>query len=161
MPELRPIRESDVPEVLALNEANVQMLAPMDEEHLHRLRGIADRFDVLHTDGLFAGFVVTFARGAAYDSENFRWFGQRHGDGADFYYLDRVVLHQQFRRQGLGGFIYDAMEARAAEHGRLCLEVNVVPRNDPSLAFHAGRGYLEVGRRGEDDHVVAMLEKPL
>jgi uncharacterized protein len=161
VPELRPLRDRDVPDVLALNEANVSMLAPMDEEHLHRLLGLADRFDVLESGGLFAGFVVTFAPDAEYDSDNFRWFHERHGDGTDFYYLDRVVLHPQFRRRGLGGFMYDEIEGVAEKHGRLCLEVNLVPRNDPSLAFHASRGYVEVGQRGDDDHVVSMLEKPL
>jgi len=119
---------------------------------------------VLESDGVFAGFVVTFARDAAYDSDNFRWFHERHGGGGggtDFYYLDRVVLHPRFRRQGLGGYLYDEIEGVAAKHGRLCLEVNLVPRNDPSLAFHASRGYIEVGQRGDDQHVVSMLEKPL
>jgi predicted GNAT superfamily acetyltransferase len=161
VPELRPIRDRDVPDVLALNEANVAMLAPMDEQHLHRLQALSDRFDVLEQGGVFAGFVVTFARDAAYDSDNFRWFHDRHAGGTDFYYLDRVVLHPGFRRQGLGGFMYDEIEAVAAKHGRLCLEVNLVPRNDPSLAFHASRGYAEVGRRGDDEHLVSMLEKPL
>jgi predicted GNAT superfamily acetyltransferase len=160
VPELRPILDRDVPDVLALNDANVSMLAPMDEEHLHRLQGLADRFDVLESDGAFAGFVVTFARDAAYDSENFQWFHERHG-ASDFYYLDRVVLHPQFRRQGLGGFMYDKIESAAAQHGHLCLEVNLVPRNEPSLAFHAGRGYVEVGRRGDEEHLLSMLEKRL
>jgi predicted GNAT superfamily acetyltransferase len=161
VPELRPLRDADVPDVLALNHANVQMLAPMDEEHLRRLRSLADRFDVLESDGAFAGFVVTVSRDTAYDSDNFAWFHDRHRDGTDFYYLDRVVLDQRFRRQGLGGFVYDEIEAAAAPHGRLCLEVNLVPRNDPSLAFHASRGFVEVGQRGDEEHVVAMLEKPL
>jgi predicted GNAT superfamily acetyltransferase len=39
--------------------------------------------------------------------------------------------------------------------------VNLVPRNDASLAFHARRGYVEVGRLGEDDHVVSLMEKSL
>jgi uncharacterized protein len=130
----------------------------MDEERLHELRALADRFDVLEVDGAFAGFVVTFAPGAAYDSENYRWFAARH---RSFYYLDRIVLHEDFRRRGLGGFVYDEMERVAAPYQRLDLEVNLVPRNEVSLAFHARRGYVEVGRLGDEDHVVSLLEKPL
>jgi predicted GNAT superfamily acetyltransferase len=158
VPHLRPLRDTDVADVLLLNEANVVNLAPMDEARLHELRAVADRFDVLDVDGHFAGFVVTFVSGTDYDSENYRWFAGRRDR---FYYLDRIVLHEAFRRRGLGTFVYDEVEQVAAPYGRLLLEVNLVPRNDPSLAFHARRGYVEVGQLGDDDHLVSLLEKTL
>jgi uncharacterized protein len=158
VPDLRPLRDTDVADVLMLNEANVVKLAAMDEARLHELRAIADRFDVLDVDGAFAGFVITFVSGTAYDSENYRWFSERHDR---FYYLDRIVLHEGFRRRGLGGFVYDEVERVAAPYGRLVLEVNLVPRNDASLAFHALRGYVEVGRLGDDGHLVSLMEKTL
>jgi uncharacterized protein len=156
--DLRPLRDTDVADVLTLNEDNVTELAPMDEARLHELRDIADRFDVLDVDGLFGGFVVTFAPGAPYDSENYRWFTARH---RRFYYLDRIVLHEKFRRRGFGGFVYDEIERVATPYSRIALEVNLVPRNEPSLAFHARRGYVEVGRLGDEQHLVSMMEKAL
>ncbi len=158
MPLLRPLRDHDIPSVLALNERNVEALAPMDEPRLHQLRGLAERFDVLEHDGSFAGFVITFAPGTSYDSENYRWFSERHGE---FCYLDRIVLHEDVRRRGLGSFVYDAVEAAARPRGRLALEVNLVPRNDVSLRFHAKRGYAEVGRLGDEQHLVSLMEKAL
>jgi uncharacterized protein len=158
VPDLRPLRDTDVADVLTLNEANVEKLATMDEARLHELRDIADRFDVLDVDGDFGGFVITFAQGAPYDSENYRWFSSRH---RTFYYLDRIALHEKFRRRGLGTFVYDEIERVATPYGRLALEVNLVPRNDPSLAFHDGRGYVEVGRLGDEAHLVSMMEKAL
>ncbi len=159
MPKLRRVEPSDHADVLALNQANVVKLAPMDQARLHQLDGWADRFDVVDVDGEFGGFVVTFAPGSAYDSENYRWFAERHGHG--FYYLDRIVLADSHRRQGLGSFVYDEIEQVARRYGRLALEVNLVPRNDVSLAFHDRRGYVEVGRLGDDAHLVAMMEKQL
>jgi uncharacterized protein len=156
--DLRPLRDTDVADVLALNEANVTNLAAMDEAKLDELKNIADRFDVLDVDGGFGGFVITFAQGAPYDSDNYRWFGARH---RRFYYLDRIVLHESFRRRRLGTFVYDEIEQVAAPYGLLALEVNLVPRNDASLAFHAGRGYVEVGRLGDEQHLVSMMEKGL
>jgi uncharacterized protein len=156
--DLRPLRDTDVADVLALNEANVTNLAAMDEAKLHELKNIADRFDVLDVDGGFGGFVITFAQGAPYDSDNYRWFGARH---RRFYYLDRIVLHESFRRRRLGTFVYDEIERVAAPYGLLALEGNLVPRNDASLAFHAGRGYVEVGRLGDEQHLVSMMEKGL
>jgi predicted GNAT superfamily acetyltransferase len=158
VPLLRPVTDADAPDVLALNERNVELLAPLDDARLGQLRGWSDRFDVLESDGEFAGFVVTFGPGTPYDSENYRWFTERHG-AHGFYYLDRIVLHEDFRRQGLGGFVYDALETVAAKHCRMALEVNVVPRNDASLAFHERRGYVEVGRLGDPGHLVALMEK--
>jgi uncharacterized protein len=157
VPSLRPATDADVAAILALNARNVVKLAPMDAARLDELRGLADRVDVVDVDGGFGGFVITFGPGTTYDSDNYRWFTDRHGDG--FYYLDRIVLHEDFRRRGLGGFVYDEVEAIARKHGRMALEVNLVPRNDASLAFHRARGYVEVGRLGDDDHLVSLLEK--
>ena len=161
MPDLRPLRETDVAEVLTLNEANVDMLAPMDEARLRELHELADRFDVLDVDGAFAGFVMTFGPGSSYDSENYQWFTRRHQRHGSFYYLDRIVLHEKFRRRGLGGFVYDEIERVATPYGRLSLEVNLVPPNEASLAFHARRGYVEVGQLGDDEHRVSLMEKAL
>ena len=159
MPKLRRVEPHDHAEVLALNEANVVKLAPMDEARLLELDKLADRFDVIDVDGEFGGFVITFAPGSAYDSENYRWFTERY-DG-HFYYLDRIVLADEHRRQGLGSFVYDELEQVARRYGRLALEVNLVPRNDASLAFHDRRGYVEVGRLGDEAHLVSLMEKRL
>ncbi len=158
MPDLRPLRDEDEAAVLALNEANVKMLAPLGEEELRRLQRLADRFDVLEVDGDFAGFVITMTAGQDYDSPYYGWFSD-NVDG--FYYLDRIVLSPAHRRMGLGGFVYDEMERAATPYGRMCLEVNLIPRNDASLAFHASRGYVELDRFGDDEHLVSLMEKVL
>jgi predicted GNAT superfamily acetyltransferase len=159
VPTLRRIRATDHAQVLALNQANVAALAPMDEARLLELDRIADRFDVIDVDGEFGGFVITFAPGSSYDSENYRWFAERHDK--NFYYLDRIVLDDKHRRRGLGTFVYDELEHVARRYGRLALEVNLVPRNDISLAFHDRRGYVEVGRLGDEAHLVSLKEKKL
>ncbi|MGH3510620.1 MAG: GNAT family N-acetyltransferase, partial [Nocardioidaceae bacterium] len=151
-------RPDDLSAVLALNHGSVELLAPMDAQRLDLLRAIADRFEVVEVGDAVAGFVLTFRAGTSYDSANYRWFGDRHDD---FYYLDRIVFDPAYRRRGLATLVYDAMETRAKEHGRMCLEVNVEPPNEASLAFHASRGYTEVGRLGFPDHAVALMEKPL
>jgi uncharacterized protein len=97
-----------------------------------------------------------------YASENYRWFEAR---GVDHLYVDRVVVAPHARRRGVAGMLYDAVEEAARAGGRLevTCEVNVRPRNDASLAFHAARGYVEVGRQETDggSKTVAMLARPL
>jgi predicted GNAT superfamily acetyltransferase len=158
-PALRPITEADVPAVLALNHRFVDLLSPLDAERLLWLVGLADHADVVEVDDQVAGFVLTMAPGAAYDSENYRWHAERYDDA--FYYLDRIVIAEEKRRRGLAGFVYDAMEDAARPFSRMTLEVNVDPPNLGSLAFHERRGYVEVGRLGEPGHVVGLMAKEL
>jgi len=159
MPLLRRLRDEDVPHVIELNHLNVELLAPMNADRLQDLVDVADRFDVVEVDEEFGGFVVTFTPGTSYDSENYRWFGDRFGDR--FYYLDRIVLSDRFRRRGLGMFVYDEVETVAAAYDRLTLEVNLMPRNDVSLAFHTRRGFVEVGRLGDENKQLSLMEKRL
>jgi len=155
---LRPITEADHAAVLDWNERNVAMLAPMDHAHLLRLLALVDSGSVITHDGRDVGFVLTFAAGAAYASPNYAWFASRH---AEFVYLDRIVVDASARRCGVASRVYGEIEQHARELGRtLCLEVNIDPPNEPSLAFHRSRGFVEVGRLGPAGHVVGMMELP-
>jgi predicted GNAT superfamily acetyltransferase len=156
---LRPIEPADHPWMLEVNERHVDLLSPLDDDRLSYLLARTDRGDFIEVDGVRAGFVLTFAPEAGYDGANYAWFTERFG--GDFYYLDRVVVDDAFRRRGLAGAVYDEMERAATPYQRMVLEVNSEPPNEPSLAFHARRGYTAVGTRGEPGHRVAMLSRDL
>jgi len=64
---LRPMTSADHAEVVALNDRHVHLTAPMDEARLAELVEAAEHADVIEVDGAFAGFVITFGAGAAYD----------------------------------------------------------------------------------------------
>lgn len=159
MSVLRPITPDDFEAVLAWNEQNVELLAPMDRARLEELLELVDQAAVIQSDGTPVGFVLTFAAGSSYDSTNYRWFSERHDQ---FLYLDRIVIDSSARRSGVASRVYDEIEKRAREHGpTLCLEVNLDPPNEPSLAFHRRRGFVEVGRQEAGGHLVSLLEKRL
>lgn len=159
MSALRPITDADVAAVLDWNQTHVELLAPLDRARLEQLLSWSDTGSIITHDGADAGFVLTFAAGTAYDSTNYRWFSERHHE---FLYLDRIVIDPSVRRAGVASRVYDEVEARAAELGPvLCLEVNVDPPNEASLAFHRARGFVEVGREQSGDHLVSLLEKRL
>ncbi len=154
---LRPITASDHADVVALNDRHVDLTAPMDQARLVELAGAAGRADVIDVDGQFAGFVITFPVGAAYDGTHFTWFAERYDD---YCYLDRIVIHEDYWRRGLGTFVYDEIEGSC---GRpiLALEVNIDPPNEPSLAFHRLRGFTEVGQTEASGHLVSLMVKQL
>lgn len=156
---LRPLTAADHAAVLAWNEANVELLAPLSADRLEQLGAWAETAAIIVDDGRDVGFVLTFGAGSAYDSENYRWFAERH---ADFVYLDRIVVDGSARRTGVGSRVYDALEADAATRApAFCLEVNVEPPNLPSLEFHTRRGYVEVGQQEANGHRVSLREKRL
>jgi len=156
---LRALEPADWEQVLALNAAEVPRVAPMDPARAEWIHELSDRFDVIEVEGEFAGSVVTIAPGTAYDSKNYRWYTETYGER--FYYLDRVAVAPGFRRRGVARVAYDELEAIAVAYGRMALEVNVIPRNDASLAFHAARGYAEVGQLGDDSYRVSLMTKEL
>lgn len=155
---LRPLTAADLDHVVGLNERFVHLTAPMSHERVLEMAETG-AVEVVVEQDRFAGFVITAMSGSGFASENFDWFGERY---EDFCYLDRIIIHEDVRRLGLGRRVYDEVEARAAQAvPLLTLEVNIDPPNEPSLAFHAGRGFEEVGQRFITDHTVAMMAKRL
>jgi predicted GNAT superfamily acetyltransferase len=157
--EIRSIEDADMPAVLAINDESVWATSPMDDAALTRARKQAAHLLVAVVDSDVAGFAIAYAPGSAYPSINYRWHAERFDD---FLYLDRIVISMAFRRRGVASALYDEMESAAKEHGRMVCEVYSEPPNVESLAFHAARGYRELGHLTQDNgHQAVMLEKPL
>jgi uncharacterized protein len=156
---LRELTPVDWPRMLALNLASVQELSELDEQRLRWILSLAHRSLAVESEGEMVAFALAIASGTDYDSENYRWFAARF---ECFLYLDRVVVAESLRRRGIGAQLYDAMEAAAVGLQRMVCEVNVLPPNPASLAFHAARGYVEIGRLAHGStKVVALLSKEL
>jgi hypothetical protein len=156
--KLREATRADWPELLALNLASVSELSALDERRLEFICSLAYRSLVVEQAGKVVAFALALPPGTAYDSRNYRWFGARF---ERFLYLDRIAVSEALRRCGIGARLYDAMEAAARPFERMVCDVNVRPPNHGSLAFHAARGYREVGRLAHPEKVVALLSKEL
>ncbi len=159
---IRPYRPDDALAVLALNEANVPDVGPMDNDRLDHLLAEAFMFDVVELEGAIEGVLVVMIEGGAYRSPNYRWFSER---SPQFIYVDRIMLSPETRGRGLGDELYERVAAagRAAGKPVMYAEVNTVPPNPRSLRFHERFGFLEVGRErpyGTEEEV-AMLEMRL
>jgi predicted GNAT superfamily acetyltransferase len=155
---LRELSRADWPQALALNLAAEHHLSALDETRLQYLLSLAHRSVVVEAGDEVVAFAIAIAPGAPYDSRNYGWF-VAHLER--FLYLDRIAVAGTFRRRGIATQIYDAMEATAGPLGRMVCDVNVEPPNDASLAFHAARGYREIGRLEHPGKLVALLSKEL
>jgi uncharacterized protein len=154
----REVRRADWATLLALNAASVHELSELDEERLEFILSLAHRSLVVESAGEVVAFALAIGPDSRYDSRNYRWFAARF---ERFLYLDRIAVAESARRRGIGAQLYDAMEDAAASFGRMVCDVNIVPPNDGSLAFHAARGYRQVGRLPHPEKVVALLSKEL
>lgn len=162
---LRPLRTDDLTVVHGINEAAYPAVGTETPEALAHIA--AESLIALvaadEGDGSIAGFCMVLAPGADYGSMNYRWFSDRY---EDFIYLDRVAISPQFQRRGLGGKFYDEVQRIGAERRpgaeQFTLEVNLRPRNEPSLRFHSQLGFAEVGQRETDyGALVSLMAKPM
>jgi uncharacterized protein len=162
---LRALRPDDLRSVHVINEAAYPAVGT---ETIDSLGHIADESLIAlvaedAASGSIAGFCLVLAPGADYDSINYLWFADRYDD---FVYLDRVAISPGYQRRGLGRTMYAEVERLASDlrpsAHQFTLEVNLRPRNDRSLAFHAGQGFVEVGQQETDyDTLVSLMAKPI
>jgi uncharacterized protein len=97
-----------------------------------------------------AAFLLAFEQSDDFDGGHFRWFRSRFDK---FLYVDRVVVAEKYRQQGLGRMLYAEVFRRATEfgHTRVVCEVNLQPPNPVSDKFHEALGFKEVGRATMED----------
>ncbi len=133
---IRPIEPRDLDVIVDLNQAALEGVGPLDWESAALLVKQSDQALVLDADGDVAGFVITLPTGATYDSSRYEWFEERLDD---YVYLDRIVVADSHRRQGVASRLYDAVEAERP------VALEVYDSNVPSLEFHRARGYRKVG----------------
>jgi len=127
--------------LLALNNAHAQELSWLEAERLEYL--ISEAF-LARRIGELDAFLLAFDQDAQYDSPNFIWFRARY---PRFVYVDRIVVAPSARGRGCARRLYaDLFEHTVrAGHDRVVCEVNTIPPNAASDAFHAAVGFVEVG----------------
>lgn len=136
----RPITDSDIPDLVLLNNEAVPAVPEVTGEQMKALIDQASWGIVSELGSEVAGFVLCFTPGADYESENYRYFENRF---SNHFYIDRIVVSSRFRGQGVGGALYDRvfLEAKNGDFSPVTCEVNVEPPNPSSMAFHKKMGF--------------------
>lgn len=144
-PTIRAATPADWPALVALNNSEVPKVGPLTVEDGEWFLAHAEVL-VVDGDDAPAALLVLLTEGRAYASPNYRWFAERY---ERFAYVDRIAVRADQAGTGIGRALYDVAIDRARGAGRpvLAAEVNLVPRNDGSLAFHDRLGFRQVGEQ--------------
>jgi predicted GNAT superfamily acetyltransferase len=137
---VRPATAADHAAVLALNNASTPHVNALTASEFAQIVAMSKHFTVAEDSQGILGALLCLSEKAAYWSANFQWFVERYDA---FVYVDRVMVAQRVRRGGVGRALYDDLHRQA--YARVALEVNVLPPNPTSVAFHLAMGYQPVG----------------
>ncbi len=151
--QIRHLRTPDLDTVLALNNGAVPHVNELSRATLEVIADRAALCGVADTDTGIAGAVVAFHPGVAYESANYRWFAETY---EDFLYLDRVVVAPEHRGLGLGRALYNWLWSQASPP-RITCEVNEIPPNPGSMAFHRVLGFERIGTLDHPDGKTVAL----
>ena len=147
--ELQPATANDYEVILALNSNAIPDVNLLDRKVLKSLHKQAVALIVARdmrtpvSGGSVGGFMLLLDEHADYASANYQYF-KRHYES--FLYVDRIVVSPEHQRMGIGRRLYEELFQLAGEFPATC-EVNVVPPNPRSLAFHEQLGFSKVGEQ--------------
>ncbi len=159
--QVSDVRDEDLDDVLALNEASVPHVSSIGMEELRWFAENAFCFRIARVDRQLAGFLIGLGPGLDYASPNYRWFDRRH---ENFGYIDRVAVAPFARRRGIASHLYDDFETRLRGYvPLLTCEVNIRPPNESSMVYHEQHGFVRVATQETEGggKEVALMEKRL
>ena len=154
-----PCSSSDLEEIWVINQENIPEVGSVQD--IERLKKLIDWSShvIVVRDEEIAGFILLMREGKDYDSLNYDFFNSKD---YPFLYVDRIAIKEGHRRKGLGRMIYEKTINLSQELNVItCCEVNTIPKNGPSLAFHDSFGFQEVGTKDYEDHSVVYLTRSL
>lgn len=131
-------------DLLRMNEVFVHWLSPMDQDELSYVLKRADYARQIEEG---RGVLIGYAHDVDYpDHWNMRWLSQ-HLDA--YFYIDRIIIDESAQGKGLGQKLYADVErhARARGYDWLACEVNIIPNNPASHAFHLREGFKILGEQ--------------
>jgi len=160
MIRIEPAKPHDHPDILVLNEAAIPAVNRIDATDLAHLHGQAELLLVARAGDALAGFLLALNERADYGSPNYVYF-RNHYDR--FAYVDRIVVGEAFRGQGIGARLYDDLFDRLQDVPRVTCEVNLKPPNPGSLGFHEKLGFAIVGEQDTESGAkrVALMVRTL
>ena len=155
---IRKAQKKDYAEILKLNQNDVEMLSPLDDDTLSKMDELSEIFQVIEQDNKVVAFILAFKDGCDYWSDNYRWFLDNY---TNFIYIDRIVIDENYRKRGLAKDLYDNLFDYALKnnYALVCAEIDIEPEyNCPSIRFHEKMGFRQVGTRISKQTLTVSLQ---
>jgi phosphinothricin acetyltransferase len=152
--EIRAARADDADEIMAIHNQSIPAGTAEWTESLHTVEGRARWL----ADKEAAGWPVFVAVDAdrvigTATYGDFRDSSCR--EGFRFTVEHSVYVDEEFQGRGVAGALMDVLEDEARSRGLRVMIGAIDAANEGSLAFHARRGYVEVGRLPDVGHTWA------
>lgn len=140
------ICSSDLESIYDINQANQPAVGSLDSiNHLEDLIKLSYFVYVSRDSKKITGFIILFRECSEYLSLNYQFFTNRH---KNFFYIDRVAVEKDYRRQGIGFAFYRfAISYCNQKNLPLCCEVNKEPFNKVSMIFHENLKFDNIGSK--------------
>ena len=139
------VLEKDLDFVLSLNQNALSAVSHSTYDKMNHFLKISSYFKILKMKKIPVGFLIGLSPKKNYASENYKWFNKRYDS---FLYIDRIVIHENYQRMGLGTILYEDLKSTALDKVPLiACEVNIKPYNTQSINFHKKYGFIEVGQQ--------------
>lgn len=155
---IRKAVKNDYDEILKLNQADVEMLSPLDYKLLEKMSNLTEVFNVFEIDDQVVGFIMAFKDGCEYWSDNYKWFLDNY---SNFLYIDRIVVDKNHRKEGIAQKLYEDLFEHASNENcdLICAEIDIEPEyNHQSIRFHEKMGFHEVGTRISKQTLTVSLQ---
>ncbi len=141
--KLRNVEHSDIDKIVSINESAIPAVNYVSynefEWFLHKKLyfKLAENFH-----GAISGFLLVLPSGLEYKSLNYKWFSGKY---KKFAYIDRIVIMDEFRNNGIGKGLYLDLEKSISDYELIACEFNIEPPNPISKKFHESLNYENVG----------------
>lgn len=146
---IRDAAEADHRDIVAINNSEIHYTNFFDEKRVRFLDSLSVYHRVAVFRGQTAAFILAMKDHVPYENENYSWFSERYDR---FLYIDRIVVERAFQGLNIGSLLYRNLfqYARRENIPVITCEIMLLPPNERSLAFHAKRGFKQVGTRSFD-----------
>ncbi len=144
-------KQDELMSILNLNNGALPAVSKLTVGDLNFFRESVAYFRslIIHKTLTLGGFLIGLTPGVEYYSPNYQWFMKKYDN---FVYIDRIVIAPEYQGLGYGTHFYEDLKLFSlGQASRLSCEVNLRPRNIPSLRFHEKYGFKQVGTQKTED----------
>ena len=157
---LRDAKHSDIDKIVQINKSAIPAVNYVSYNEFEWFLNRKLYFKLAeNSQGAISGFLLVLPSGLEYKSLNYKWFSGRYDK---FAYIDRIVIMDEFKKNGIGKSLYLDLEKNISGYELIACEFNIEPPNAISKKFHESLNYENVGHQlteNETKKVSLMIKK--